>query len=77
MQSLARRVVDGVQANAPRALCFACLAGQQRVREHDVRGVALVLVARAGIHLTRRVCSSCCRESEVIVPPEPSEKTPT
>jgi hypothetical protein len=67
MRPFVQRVAEGVRLNAPSVLCFACLARQQGIREHDVRDVALVLVARAGLQLARRVCSTCGREDEVIV----------
>jgi hypothetical protein len=73
MQTLVSRVAEEVQLKAPDALCFACLADQQRVREHDVRSVALVLIARVGLHLTRQVCSSCHLDRDVIVARDPTK----
>jgi hypothetical protein len=67
MRPLVQRVAECVCLNAPHALCFACLASQQGMREHDVRDAALVLVARAGLELARRVCNSCGHEDETIV----------
>lgn len=67
MRPLVQRVAEGVSLNEPHVLCFACLAAQQGLSEHDVRDAALVLVARAGLQLARRTCNSCGREDEVIV----------
>lgn len=67
MRPLVQRVAEGVRTNDPHALCFACLASQQGLKEHDVRDAALVLIARTGHQLDRRVCNSCGREGEVIV----------
>ena len=69
MQSVALRVADGVRLNAPRAVCFACLASQQGVSEHDVRDAALVLIARTGVRLERGVCCECGRPADVIRAP--------
>jgi hypothetical protein len=66
MRPLVQRVAECV-CNAQHPLCFACLAGQQGLREHDVRDAALVLVARAGLQLARCVCNSCGHEGEMIV----------
>jgi hypothetical protein len=67
MRPLVQLVAECVCLNAPHVLCFACLADQQGLREHDVRDAALVLVARAGLQLDRRVCNSCGHEEEMIV----------
>jgi hypothetical protein len=56
-----------IHQNSPRVLCFACLAAQQGLKEHDVRAVALVLVVRTGLQLARRACSRCRRPSEALV----------
>lgn len=67
MSPLARRVAATVYQNSPHALCFTCLAAQQGLKEHDIRAVALVLIARASVELVRRVCSLCQRIDEVLV----------
>jgi hypothetical protein len=67
MSPLAQRVAGAVYQNAPRALCFGCVAAQQGLKEHDVRGVAVVLVARAGLRLARRACTSCHRVEELLL----------
>jgi hypothetical protein len=67
MSPLAQRVAAAVYQNCPHMLCFTCLAAQQGLNEHDIRAVALVLMARAGLRLVRRVCSLCQRTDEVLV----------
>jgi hypothetical protein len=70
MSPLARRVAAAVYQCSPHVLCFSCLAAQQGLTEHDIRAVALVLIARAGLELARGVCSSCQRTDEVLVSPK-------
>ena len=66
--SLAQQVADAVGRNGPREiLCFSCLAKQEGLKEHDVRGVALVLMIRGGLCVARRVCRSCGRKDETLV----------
>jgi hypothetical protein len=67
MNPLARRVADAVHQNSPLVLCFACLAAQQGLKEHDVRAIAVVLIVRGGLGIVRRICSSCRRADEVLV----------
>jgi hypothetical protein len=67
MNATAQRVAEAVHANEPATLCFSCLAAQQRMKEHDVRDVAVVLVARAGLGLAQRPCSSCRRVADVLL----------
>jgi len=64
---LAHRVAEAVHDGGARVLCFRCLAARQDLSEHDVRAVALVLLARAGFGLVRRACSSCRRVGDVLV----------
>jgi hypothetical protein len=66
LSPLAQRIADAVHKNQPRPFCFACLAAQEGVREHDVRAVALVLIVRAGLRLVQRVCSRCQRAGETL-----------
>ena len=66
MSHLAQRVAHAVYQNAPHLYCFACLAAQQGLKEHDVRAVALVLVTRGGLRLLRRACASCRRIDEML-----------
>jgi hypothetical protein len=64
---LAERIAHAVYQNSPNSYCFACLAAQQGVKEHDVRAVALVLLVRAGLRLVPRVCSGCQCPSDALV----------
>jgi hypothetical protein len=70
MSLLAEQIVHAVHQNAPHLYCFTCLAAQQAVNEHDIRAVALVLVARAGLRLAHRVCFRCQWSGEVLVAPK-------
>ena len=66
--SVAQQVADAVGRNGPRVvLCFSCLATKEGLKEHDVRGVALVLMVRWGLRMARRVCYSCGRKEETLV----------
>ena len=67
MSPLAQLVAAAVHQNSPHVLCFTCLAAQQALNEHDIRAVALVLIARASLGLVQRVCSLCQRTDEVLV----------
>jgi hypothetical protein len=67
MSPVAQRVANAVYQNSPRVFCFTCLAAQQALNEHDVRAAAVVLVARAGLTLVRRVCYACGRPDEMLV----------
>jgi hypothetical protein len=67
MSPVAQRVADAVYHHAPHVFCFTCLAAQQALNEHDVRAAALVLVARAGLMLVRRICYACGRPDEMLV----------
>ncbi len=67
MSPLAQRIAHAVYQNSPKFYCFACLAAQQEVEEHDVRAAALILIVRAGLRLVRRVCSRCQRSGEALV----------
>lgn len=67
MSPLAQRIANAVLQNSPHVLCFTCLAAQEGLNEHDVRAAALVLVARTGLRLARRVCSSCRRANDALV----------
>jgi hypothetical protein len=69
MTPLAQRIATAVYENSPHLFCFACLAVQQGVKEHDVRAVALLVIVRAGFQLVRRVCSRCRLSGETVVPP--------
>jgi hypothetical protein len=66
MSPTAERVAQAVY-RSPGAVCFACLAKQQRLKEHDVRAMALVLIVRAGLHAMRQSCASCGRLAEALV----------
>ncbi|HEU4371470.1 MAG TPA: hypothetical protein VFV05_24880 [Methylomirabilota bacterium] len=67
MNLLAHRILGAVHQNSPHVLCFACLAAQQGLKEHDVRAAALVLVVRADLELVQQVCSACRRPDEVLI----------
>jgi hypothetical protein len=67
MTPLAQRVANAVYARSPQVLCFSCLAAEQGLDEHDVRGTACVLVARAGLSLVERPCASCRRLKHMLV----------
>jgi len=58
MSPLAQLVAAAVYQNSPHVLCFACLAAQQALNEHDIR---------ASLQLVQRVCSLCQRTDEVLV----------
>jgi hypothetical protein len=62
----AERIARTVYENSPRLYCFTCLAAQLGLSEHDLRATALMLVARAGLRLTRRACSTCRRTHEAL-----------
>lgn len=65
MGAMAQRIAALVH-NQPSGVCFACLARADGLREHDARAVAVVLITRAGLQLTRRTCSSCHRTDDVL-----------
>ena len=65
--TLAQQIAAIVHQTSPDGLCFACLAARYGQPEHDVRAVSLVLVARHGLELGRRLCSACGREDEVLI----------
>ena len=67
MTPLAQRIATAVNENSPRVTCLTCLAAQQGVKEHDVRGVALMLIVRANLRFMRRRCSSCHRVGDVLL----------
>jgi hypothetical protein len=67
MSPVAQRLADVVYLNSPQVLCFTCLATQSGLNEHDIRAAAVVLVARAGLGLVRRMCHSCRHVDEVLV----------
>ena len=67
MGTLSEQVAAIVYGAYPRVLCFTCLAAHSGLREHDVRAMALVLIVRRGLELTRGVCSACGREHELLV----------
>jgi hypothetical protein len=69
MNPATQRLADVVYLNSPQVFCFACLATQYGLNEHDIRAAALVLVARAGLGLARRMCQSCRHVGEVLVTP--------
>jgi hypothetical protein len=68
MTPLAQRIVGAVYQNSPHPYCFACLASQQDVNEHDVRAVALIAIMRGGLQLVSRICSRCHRSGETLAP---------
>ena len=68
MTPFAQRIATAVYENYPDLFCFACLAAQQRAKEHDVRAVALIVIMRGGLQLVRRVCSGCHRSGEALAP---------
>ena len=70
LAAVAHLVAEAVRDSGARVLCFRCLAAQQGLSEHDVRAVALVLLARAGFELVRRACASCQRVEGVLVAQE-------
>ena len=70
MNAVASRVATAVYQATPRMLCFACLAKQQGLQEHDVRASALVLITRTRLQLVRHACSSCERVDELLGVPK-------
>jgi cytochrome c5 len=68
MTPLAQRIADAVGQNSPHLYCFACLAAQQGIKEHDVRAAALGVIMRGGLQLVHRVCSRCHRSGEALAP---------
>ena len=67
MSPTAARVAQVVYRYSPSAVCFSCLAEQERLKEHDVRAMALVLIVRAGLNAVRQPCASCGRLGEALV----------
>jgi len=67
MNPMTARVADAVYQNSPDVRCFDCLAAQQGLSEHDVRAVAVVLVARGRLSLDQRICCACGRTDEMLV----------
>ena len=67
MNPVAERIADVVYQNAPCAVCFACLAEQEGLREHDVRTVALILIVRAGLHAVRQSCAVCRKVADALI----------
>jgi hypothetical protein len=67
MSPLAQTVAGAVHQASPHGTCFACLAAQQGLHEHDVRAAALVLIVRAGLELVRQTCHWCGRTDDVLV----------
>ena len=67
MSPTAERVAQAVYRHSPSAICFSCLAEQERLKVHDVRAMALVLIVRAGLHAERQLCASCGRLGEALV----------
>ena len=66
--TVAQQVAEAVQRNGARTvLCFECLAKQEGLTEHDVRGVALVLAMRWGLRVAKRVCHTCGRKDETLI----------
>jgi hypothetical protein len=68
LSPIAHRIADAVHHSFPRGVCFRCLAVEQRLDVHDVRGAALVVVVRAGVRMVQRPCSVCGRVEEVLMP---------
>jgi len=63
------KVVERVTAAARhQAYCFPCLAAHLRLIEPQVRSAAQVLVVRGSFQRSRRVCDSCGRMDDVLVP---------
>jgi hypothetical protein len=67
MSPIAEKLAGAVHQNAPRVVCFACLANQQQLKEHVARAVALVVMVRTGLRLVRRRCSSCLRVDDALM----------
>jgi hypothetical protein len=59
-----------IRENSPFARCFTCLARQLMVTETMVREVAQVLVVRDEFVLDQRVCYTCQRVEDLLVPAE-------
>jgi hypothetical protein len=68
MTPLAQRIATAVYENSPDLYCFACLAAQQGIKEHDVRAVALIVIMRGSLQLVSRFCSRCHRWGEALAP---------
>ena len=68
MSPIAPRIADAVHRSFPRGVCFRCLAVEQDLDVHDVRGAALVVVVRAAVRMVKRPCSVCRRVEEVLMP---------
>lgn len=66
MTPLAQRIIGAVYQNSPHLYCFACLAAQEGVKEHDVRAVALIVIMRGGLQLVSCPCSRCHRSGETL-----------
>jgi hypothetical protein len=57
-----------IRQNSPFDRCFTCLARQLMVTETMVREVAHVLVVRDGFALDQRICCTCQRVEDLVVP---------
>jgi hypothetical protein len=67
LSPLAQRVASVVYLSSPAVVCMRCLAGHAGLREHDVRGIALVLITRARLQLVQAACDSCRRTDDALV----------
>jgi hypothetical protein len=63
-------VAATVRENAPYARCFTCLGVQLIVTEKMVREAAQILIVRDAFTLKRRVCYTCQRTEDVMIPAE-------
>jgi hypothetical protein len=65
-------VAATVRENSPYARCFTCLGVQLMVTEKVVREAAQILIVRDAFVLKRRVCYTCERTEDVMIPAEQS-----
>jgi hypothetical protein len=60
-----------IRDSSPFSQCFTCLAQQLMVTETMVREVAQLLVVRDEFVLDQRICCTCHRVEDLVVPVEP------
>jgi hypothetical protein len=59
-----------IRENSPFARCFTCLARQLMVTDLMVREVAQLLIVPDAFALDQRICYTCHRVEDLVVPAE-------
>ena len=67
MPDRSQRLAQAVRGHAPRAHCFACLAGKLGFPENVLRDAAQLLVVREPFIIQRRACSLCLKVRDLLV----------